>query len=136
MNAAVERLFSQHRLKKSGLICLFLILITLLSYWSYPAATLGEEDTQIYLAILLHRQDPLQLQRDIITQHPHTAFALFDEMVLFFANTPTHVQIFLALRFFPHCPLFGVLPGCGRSSRRSHDVGGTHIGGPNPGGGI
>ena len=106
MNAAVERLFSQHRLKKSGLICLFLILITLLSYWSYPAATLGEEDTQIYLAILLHRQDPLQLQRDIITQHPHTAFALFDEMVLFFGKSfgldlPTAMRTLqLMFRFF------------------------------------
>src|SRR5205823_5626755 len=106
MNAAVEQAFARRGSKKLALICLFLILITLLSYWSYPGATLGEEDTQIYLAILLHSQDPLQLQQDIIVQHPHTAFTFFDEMVLSFGksfglNLSTTMQTLqLVFRFF------------------------------------
>src|SRR5437879_11977730 len=129
MNAAVGRPFSHHGSEKSGLICLCLILIPLLSYVSYPGATLGEEDTQIYLAILLHSQDPLQLQQDIITQHPHTVFTLFDELVLFFGKSfgldlPKAMRILqLIFRFFLLSAFFLIARSLGCSQEVAAAVG-------------
>jgi hypothetical protein len=71
---------------KYGLPGFYLILIVLLSVWCYPGASVCEEDTQIYLPLLLRAQDTSLLKNDLITQHPHTAFTLFDELVLFLST--------------------------------------------------
>jgi hypothetical protein len=55
---------------ENGLLGLYLILIVLFSYYFYPGASICEEDTQIYLPILLKAQDVSQLKNDLITQHP------------------------------------------------------------------
>jgi Domain of unknown function (DUF6798) len=83
---------SSHRLRpislliKYGLPGFYLILIVLVSYCRYPGASICEEDTQIYLPLLLKAQDASLLKNDLITQHPHTAFTLFDELVLFISR--------------------------------------------------
>ena len=71
---------------ENGLLGLYLILIVLFSYYFYPGASICEEDTQIYLPILLKAQDASLLKNDLITQHPHTAFTLFDELVQFMSG--------------------------------------------------
>jgi uncharacterized protein DUF6798 len=71
---------------KYALPGLYLILITILSYGCYPGSSICEEDTQIYLPLLLKAQDASLLKNDLITQHPHTAFTLFDELVSFMSK--------------------------------------------------
>src|SRR5262249_17943080 len=71
---------------KYGLLGCYLILVVLVSYCCYPGASICEEDTQIYLPLLLKAQDATLLRNDLITQHPHTAFTLFDELVLFISR--------------------------------------------------
>ena len=76
---------SSIRINQSSMACLglYLILIVALQLLLLPGASICEEDTQIYLPILLKAQDASLLKNDLITQHPHTAFTLFDELVLF-----------------------------------------------------
>lgn len=71
---------------KYSLLGLYLIVIIVLGYCWYPGASICEEDTQIYLPLLLKAQDASLLRDDLITQHPHTAFTLFDELVLFMSK--------------------------------------------------
>src|SRR5215831_14207356 len=71
---------------KYGLFALYFVSIIVLTYYCYPGALVCEEDTQIYLPILLRTQDHSLLKNDLITQHPHTAFTLFDELVVFLSK--------------------------------------------------
>jgi len=68
---------------KYALFGLYFVSIIVLTYYCYPGALICEEDTQIYLPILLRAQDHSLLRNDLITQHPHTAFTLFDELAVF-----------------------------------------------------
>jgi hypothetical protein len=86
MVVSSHRLLPVSLLIKYGLPGIYLILIVLASYCCYPGASICEEDTQIYLPLLLKAQDTSLLKNDLITQHPHTAFTLFDELVLFISK--------------------------------------------------
>src|SRR5262249_3282440 len=71
---------------KYGLFALYFVSIIVLTYYCYPGALVCEEDTQIYLPILLRAQDHSLLKNDLITRHPHTAFTLFDELAVFISE--------------------------------------------------
>ncbi len=53
--------------------------LALLTYFQFPGHTWLQQDSQIYAAILEHQRDPLTLRNDIVAQHPHVAFTLYDE---------------------------------------------------------
>jgi hypothetical protein len=56
-----------------------IIALALLTYFQFPGHTWLQQDSQIYAAILEHQRDPLTLRNDILAQHPHVAFTLYDE---------------------------------------------------------
>lgn len=53
--------------------------ITLLNFFQFPGHAWLQQDSQIYAPILEHMWDPAVLQKDIVAQHPHVAFTLYDE---------------------------------------------------------
>ena len=59
-----------------------ILAITLLNFFQFPGHTWLQSDTQIYMPILEHIWDPSVLQQDLIVQHPHVAFTLYDETVI------------------------------------------------------
>src|SRR5882762_3698890 len=56
--------------------------ITLLSFFQFPGHTWLQSDTQIYMPILEPKSDALVLQKDLIAEHPHVAFTLYDETAI------------------------------------------------------
>jgi hypothetical protein len=56
--------------------------LALLSFFQFPGHTWLQQDTQIYTPILEHLRDPALLRNDILVQHPHVAFTLYDEAAL------------------------------------------------------
>ena len=61
------------------LIGLAILAIAFLNFFQFPGHTWLQSDTQIYMPILEHIWDPSVLQKDLIAQHPHVAFTLYDE---------------------------------------------------------
>lgn len=61
---------------------LFFLLLSVLSWAGFPGHTWLQQDTQIYAPILEHLWDPSVLRHDLIVQHPHVAFTLYDETAL------------------------------------------------------
>jgi hypothetical protein len=53
--------------------------IALLTWFQFPGHTYLQQDSQIYVPILEHLRDPSVLRNDILVQHPHVAFTLYDE---------------------------------------------------------
>lgn len=56
--------------------------ITLLNFFQFPGHTWLQSDTQIYVPIMEHVWDPSVLNKDLIVQHPHVAFTIYDEIGL------------------------------------------------------
>src|SRR5256885_16355324 len=56
--------------------------ITLLNFFQFPGRTWLQSDTQIYMPILEHMSDASVLQKDLIAEHPHVAFTLYDETAI------------------------------------------------------
>lgn len=56
--------------------------LTLLTWLQFPGHTWLQQDSQIYVPILEHLRDPSLLNNDILVQHPHVAFTLYDEVTL------------------------------------------------------
>ncbi len=56
--------------------------LALLTFLQFPGHTWLQQDTQIYVPILEHLRDPSVLRNDILVQHPHVAFTLYDEASL------------------------------------------------------
>lgn len=56
--------------------------ITLLNFFQFPGHTWLQSDTQIYVPIMEHVWDPSVLNKDLIVQHPHVAFTIYDEVAL------------------------------------------------------
>lgn len=56
--------------------------LALLTYFQFPGHTYLHQDSQIYVPILEHLRDPSILRNDILVQHPHVAFTLYDEAAL------------------------------------------------------
>src|SRR5579859_5271730 len=55
------------------------LALALLTFFQFPGHTWLQQDTQIYVPILEHLRDPAVLRNDILVQHPHVAFTLYDE---------------------------------------------------------
>jgi hypothetical protein len=59
-----------------------LLAIAALHFFQFPGHTWLQSDTQIYMPILEHIWDPSALQKDLLAQHPHVAFTLYDETAI------------------------------------------------------
>jgi len=57
--------------------------LALLTYFQFPGHTWLQQDSQIYAPILEHQRDAQALGNDLVVQHPHVAFTLYDEAALF-----------------------------------------------------
>ena len=55
------------------------VALALLTFFQFPGHTWLQQDSQIYVPILEHLRDPAVLRNDILVQHPHVAFTLYDE---------------------------------------------------------
>ena len=58
------------------------IALASLTFFHFPGHTWLQQDTQIYVPILEHLHDPAVLRNDLLVQHPHVAFTLYDEVAL------------------------------------------------------
>ena len=58
------------------------LALALLTFFQFPGHTWLQQDSQIYVPILEHLRDPSVLRNDILVQHPHVAFTLYDETTL------------------------------------------------------
>jgi hypothetical protein len=59
-----------------------ILSLTLLSFFQFPGHTWLRSDTQIYLPILERLWDPSAFARDLLAQHPHVSFTVYDEAAL------------------------------------------------------
>ncbi len=59
-----------------------ILAVSLLHFFQFPGHTWLQSDTQIYAPILEHIWDPAVLGKDLIVQHPHVAFTLYDETAI------------------------------------------------------
>jgi hypothetical protein len=64
------------------LVALGIAGITLLTFFCFPGHTWVYQDSQIYAAILEHLRDPSVLGNDLLVQHSHVSFTLYDEIAL------------------------------------------------------
>ena len=58
------------------------LALTLIGFFVYPGHTILQSDTQIYIPILEHIEDPSLLRNDIMAVRPHVSFTLYDESAL------------------------------------------------------
>jgi hypothetical protein len=58
------------------------VAIALLTFLQFPGHTYLQQDSQIYLPILEHLRDPANLRNEILVQHSHVAYTLYDEAAL------------------------------------------------------
>ncbi|MBZ5596527.1 MAG: hypothetical protein LAP39_30160 [Acidobacteriia bacterium] len=59
-----------------------ILAISVVHFFQFPGHTWLQSDTQIYAPILEHLWDPSVLGKDLIVQHPHVAFTLYDETAI------------------------------------------------------
>ncbi len=69
-------------MKSRWFAALALLALTLLGFFYYPGHTILQSDTQIYIPILQHIEDPTVLRNDIMAVRPHVSFTLYDEAAL------------------------------------------------------
>jgi len=58
------------------------LALALLTFFQFPGHTWLQQDSQIYVPILEHLRDPATLRNDMLVQHPHVAFTIYDETAL------------------------------------------------------
>jgi hypothetical protein len=68
---------------KKSAVAVAIGALALLTYLQFPGHTWLQQDSQIYAPILEHQFDAQVLRNDIVVQHPHVAFTLYDEAALF-----------------------------------------------------
>ena len=56
-----------------------ILAVSFVHFFQFPGHTWLQSDTQIYVPILEHMWNPSVLAKDLIVQHPHVAFTLYDE---------------------------------------------------------
>jgi hypothetical protein len=59
-----------------------IVALTLLTFFQFPGRTYLQSDTQIYLPILERLWDPAAFTRELLAQHPHVSFTIYDEVTL------------------------------------------------------
>jgi hypothetical protein len=57
-----------------------ILALTLLSFFQFPGHTYLQQDTQVYLPILERYWNPAALNRELLAQHPHVSFTVYDEV--------------------------------------------------------
>src|SRR3954452_15750062 len=72
--------------------------LALLTFFQFPGHTWLQQDTQIYTPILEHQRDPSLLRNDLIAEHPHDAFTLYDEVAIAMRQV-THLGFREVLQF-------------------------------------
>ena len=60
----------------------FCVALALVTFYYFPGHTWLQQDSQIYAPILEHQRDASVLRNDILVQHPHVAYTLYDENAL------------------------------------------------------
>lgn len=68
-------------MKRPGLAAAAAALALATFFW-FPGHTWLLQDTQIYVPILEHQRDASLLRNDMIAEHPHDAFTLYDEAAI------------------------------------------------------
>lgn len=63
-------------------IAVAMLLLTAVSFFWFPGHSILLSDTQIYIPILEHLEDPSVLTKDIMAVRPHVSFTLYDEVAL------------------------------------------------------
>lgn len=63
-------------------------LLTAVSFWWFPGHTILQSDTQIYIPILKHLENPAVLANDPMAVRPHVGFTIYDEVALFVHRIP------------------------------------------------
>src|SRR4051794_36661550 len=58
------------------------VALALVTFFQFPGHTWLQQDSQIYVPILENLRDPGVLRNDLLVQHPHVAFTLYDEVAL------------------------------------------------------
>src|SRR3954447_14927730 len=58
-------------------------LLAAVSFWWFPGHTILQSDTQIYIPILEHLENPAVLGNDAMAVRPHVGFTIYDEVALF-----------------------------------------------------
>jgi len=56
--------------------------LALVTFFWFPGHTWLHQDTQIYVPILEHQRDAATLRNDLVAQHPHDAFTIYDEVAI------------------------------------------------------
>src|SRR5262245_25718141 len=56
--------------------------LALLTYFQFPGHTWLQQDSQIYVPILEHMNDPSLLSNDPLVEGSHAAFTLYDEIAV------------------------------------------------------
>ncbi len=64
------------------LVAASIIALTLIGYFQFPGHTYLQSDTQVYAPILEHYWNPAVLGDDLLAQHPHVSFTIYDEVTL------------------------------------------------------
>lgn len=67
---------------KRTLVAAAVAALALATFFWFPGHTWLQQDTQIYVPILEHQRDASVLRNDLIAQHPHDAFTLYDEAAI------------------------------------------------------
>src|SRR5437667_10091430 len=67
---------------KRWLVGAAVVVFALLSFFQFPGHTWLQSDTQIYIPIMEHMWDASALNQDLIVQHPHVLFTLYDEIAI------------------------------------------------------
>jgi hypothetical protein len=82
----VEEAALEHRAgatgKERAAIAAAIVALTALGFLLFPGRTFLQSDTQIYLPILARISDPSLYARDLVAQHPHVSFTIYDEVTL------------------------------------------------------
>ncbi|HEY1218787.1 MAG: hypothetical protein ABSE42_06660 [Bryobacteraceae bacterium] len=56
--------------------------LALATFFLFPGHTWLQQDSQIWTPMLEHLRDPAVLRNDILAQHPHVGYTLYDEVAL------------------------------------------------------
>jgi hypothetical protein len=63
-------------------VALAVAALALATFFWFPGHTWLIQDTQIYVPILEHQRDASVLRNDLIAEHPHDSFTLYDEVAI------------------------------------------------------
>ncbi len=85
-------------------------LLTLLTFVAFPGHTYLNSDTQIYIPILERLNDPSVLAGDMVAEHPHVSFTIYDEVTLALhrAGMDFETALILQQAVFRALGLFGI----------------------------